>query len=76
MQKNLDLMLNKMKDIVSSLFGKVNTNNFKFGNKTNNKKTVLLIVCTSDRGLCGGFNGSIIKHTKNLIKNLEKTEKT
>ena len=61
---------NKMKDIVISLISRSNTNNLKFS-KTNNKKTVLLIVCSADRGLCGGFNGSIIKHTKNLINTLK-----
>jgi F-type H+-transporting ATPase subunit gamma len=61
---------NKMKDIVQSLISKSNTNNLKF-NKTNNKKTVLLIVCSADRGLCGGFNGSIIKYTKNLVNTLK-----
>ncbi|MEP5611823.1 MAG: ATP synthase F1 subunit gamma [Cyclobacteriaceae bacterium] len=29
--------------------------------------SVLLIVVTSDRGLCGGFNTSVFKHTKALI---------
>lgn len=28
---------------------------------------VLLVVITSDRGLCGGFNSSIFKHTRALI---------
>ena len=60
---------NKMKDIVFSLISRSSTNNIKFS-KTDNKKTVLLIVCSADRGLCGGFNGSIIKHTKNLKKTL------
>jgi F-type H+-transporting ATPase subunit gamma len=61
---------NKMKEIVLSLISKSNTNNLKFS-KTNNKKTVLLIVCSADRGLCGGFNGSIIKYTKNLAHTLK-----
>jgi F-type H+-transporting ATPase subunit gamma len=61
---------NKMKDIVLSLISKSNTNNLKFS-KTNNKKTVLLIVCSADRGLCGGFNGSIIKYTKHLANTLK-----
>ncbi len=65
---------NKMKDIVLSLISRSNTNNLKFS-KTINKKTVLLIVCSADRGLCGGFNGSIIKHTKNLINILKKNGK-
>ena len=65
---------NKMKDIVLSLISRSNTNNLKFS-KTNNKKTVLLIVCSADRGLCGGFNGSIIKHTKNVTDSLKKKGK-
>ena len=65
---------NKMKDIVLSLISRSNTNNLKFS-KTINKKTVLLIVCSADRGLCGGFNGSIIKHTKNLTNILKKNGK-
>tara|TARA_B100000029_G_scaffold515131_1_gene620748 strand:- start:685 stop:1566 length:882 start_codon:yes stop_codon:yes gene_type:complete len=62
----------KMKEIVFSLTKKVNKNNFKFGKKTlsKNKETVLLIVCSSDRGLCGGFNGSIIKYTKKLANEI------
>ena len=61
----------KMKEIVFSLTEKVNQNNFKFGQKSNiSKKSVLLVVCSSDRGLCGGFNGSIIKHTKKLANKL------
>ena len=66
---------NKMKDIVISLISRSNTDNLKFS-KTNNKKTtVLLIVCSADRGLCGGFNGSIIKHTKKLTYELKKNGK-
>ena len=34
-------------------------------------KTVLLTVITSDRGLCGGFNGYIVRETRKLIKALE-----
>tara|TARA_B100000524_G_scaffold315992_1_gene194372 strand:+ start:54 stop:941 length:888 start_codon:yes stop_codon:yes gene_type:complete len=62
----------KMKEVVTSLTGKVNQSNFKFGRKVSNNsnKTVLLLVCSADRGLCGGFNGSIIKFTKKLIKDL------
>ena len=65
---------NKMKEIVLSLISRSNTNNLKFS-KTNNKKMVLLIVCSADRGLCGGFNGSIIKHTKNVTDTLKKSGK-
>ncbi len=33
--------------------------------------TVLLVVCSADRGLCGGFNGSIIRYTKKKIFQLK-----
>lgn len=37
---------------------------------TGNSETTLLIVCSADRGLCGGFNGSIIKNTKKIVKEI------
>ena len=33
---------------------------------TGNDKTYLCLVLTADRGLCGGFNGTIIKNTKKI----------
>ncbi len=30
----------------------------------------LIVVCTSDRGLCGGFNGSIMREARKLIQEL------
>ena len=62
----------KMRDVVYSLTKKSNQNNFKFAKKINeSKKTTLLLVCSADRGLCGGFNGSIIKFTKKLAEKLK-----
>ena len=41
-----------------------------------NSKSVLLVVITSDRGLCGGFNSSINRYTERLLKsNSNKYEK-
>ena len=37
---------------------------------TGNSETTLLIVCSADRGLCGGFNGTIIKNTKKIVKEI------
>ena len=63
----------KMSDIVLSLTRNTKNQNLKFGVKNIKKqKNVLLIVCSADRGLCGGFNSSISKYTKNFsdkIKN-------
>jgi F-type H+-transporting ATPase subunit gamma len=38
---------------------------------TGKDNVVLLIVMTSDRGLCGGFNGTIVRETRRLIRQLE-----
>ena len=59
----------KMDEIVSSLVNNTKSKEFKFGNRNGNKN-VLLIICSADRGLCGGFNGSIIKFSKKLSKQL------
>ncbi|MDA0305478.1 MAG: F0F1 ATP synthase subunit gamma [Proteobacteria bacterium] len=34
---------------------------------TGKEDTHLIVVCTSDRGLCGGFNGSIMRQTRKMI---------
>lgn len=36
----------------------------------------LLVVCTADRGLCGGFNASIVKEVRRKITELESAGKT
>ena len=56
----------KMSEIVNSLVQNNVKKNLNSGDKKNKTKTVLLIVCSADRGLCGGFNGSIIKVSKKL----------
>ena len=62
----------KMHEIVESLTSSGITQVKKFGARNNEKKNILLIVCSADRGLCGGFNGSIIKYTKKLSDELSK----
>jgi len=36
----------------------------------------LLIVVTTDRGLCGGFNGAVVREAKSVIRNLQATGKS
>jgi F-type H+-transporting ATPase subunit gamma len=43
---------------------------------TGKEEKVLLIVVTSDRGLCGFFNGSIVREVRHLIRQLEGEGKT
>jgi len=38
---------------------------------TGDDKTHLLVVFTSDRGLCGGFNGTIVRETRQLAQKLK-----
>ena len=59
----------KMSEIVSSLVENNKLKEFKFSEKKKKKtRNILLIVCSADRGLCGGFNGSIIKFSKKTIR--------
>jgi len=37
---------------------------------TGSNQKHLLVVCSSDRGLCGGFNGNIVRFTKNEVRRL------
>lgn len=43
---------------------------------TGSDKTVLLIVATADRGLCGGFNTNIVRRAREEIVSLERDGKT
>jgi len=43
---------------------------------TGNDQTHLIVVMTSDRGLCGGFNGNLLRQTKIMIDELTDAGKT
>ena len=61
----------KMSEIVNSLVENNKSKEFKFSEKKTKKiRNTLLIVCSADRGLCGGFNGSIIKFSKKLSEKI------
>ena len=61
----------KMSEIVNSLVENNKSKEFKFSEKITKKtRNILLIVCSADRGLCGGFNGSIIKFSKRLSETI------
>ncbi len=42
---------------------------------TGKKETYLVVVLTSDRGLCGGFNGSVVRSARKYIDKLEEEGK-
>lgn len=61
----------RMDNVLSSLAEKArNENGLPLLNGTGRNDIHLLVVVTSDRGLCGGFNSSIIKKVKTEIKSL------
>lgn len=43
---------------------------------TSADQTHLIVICTADRGLCGGFNGSIIRDVKRMAVDLKSKGKT
>ena len=67
----------KMRAIVSNLAS--STNNVASANKFlgdgSDNKNFLLIVATAERGLCGGFNSSIVKLAKSRIAELTSQNK-
>ncbi len=62
----------KMRAIVSNLASSIGdlAQDNKFLRDGNDSKKILLIVATAERGLCGGFNSSIVKLAKMRISEL------
>jgi F-type H+-transporting ATPase subunit gamma len=60
--------------LAASLRGQVNAAPLLAG--TGSDQTHLLLVMTSDRGLAGGFNASIVRETRRLVRELEAAGKT
>ena len=64
----------RMKKIIDSIKSNavINTSGPSLIFGTGSDKKVLLIVCSADRGLCGGFNGSIVRQAKKRLMRLFK----
>ncbi|MCO5249661.1 MAG: ATP synthase F1 subunit gamma [Chitinophagales bacterium] len=56
-------------DIVSSLQGDINLSLAE----NRDVEKVMIVVITSDKGLCGGFNANVIKQTRHLIEDKYET---
>ncbi len=68
---------NRMRQIITSLAVKSDSINgpaLLVGNGKSN--TYMLVVMSADRGLCGGFNGSITRQTRNEVSLLQSEGKT
>lgn len=57
----------KLQDVLSNIMGNVNVGELSLSyNIERPVNRVLLVIITSDRGLCGGFNSNLIKTAKKL----------
>jgi F-type H+-transporting ATPase subunit gamma len=63
-----------MASLASGMQGKAGAPKLLAG--TGSDKTHLLIVATADRGLCGGFNSSIVREARRAIRTLQAEGKT
>ena len=61
-------LYNIVKTLVSSAGQNFNRPSLVLGTEKN--ITELIVVCSADRGLCGGFNGSIVRYTRKKIRKL------
>ena len=64
----------KLKEILENLSASLNSSEGIYS-KQRDVKNVLLIVITSNRGLCGGFNANVIKATNRLAREEYKNAK-
>jgi F-type H+-transporting ATPase subunit gamma len=60
----------KMRGVVSNLSRRVNRSSHPLLQKREGKKVEVLVV-TSDRGLCGGFNGNIARKSTEFVRQCE-----
>lgn len=58
----------KLNGILGNLADSIEVDSLKVYFEPREVKNVLLVVVTSDRGLCGGFNSSVIKLASSLVK--------
>ncbi len=60
----------KMRAVLSNLSQRVNRTSHPLLQKREGKKIEILVV-TSDRGLCGGFNGNIVRKSAEFVRQCE-----
>ena len=60
-----------MDNIVSKISSKMYSNSIELLSGKPDNKTHLLVVFSADRGLCGGFNGSITRAVRSEVKKLQ-----
>ena len=64
---------NTLGNLLKSLKSALGTTN-PFLSREKGEKRILVVAITSDRGLCGAFNSTIVKHTLSLLEKYEGKE--
>ncbi|MBE0651495.1 MAG: ATP synthase F1 subunit gamma [Bacteroidales bacterium] len=59
----------KLQEIMQNLSGSMEDSNESVFAKQREQRRVLLVVITSNRGLCGAFNANVVKETIRLLEN-------
>jgi F-type H+-transporting ATPase subunit gamma len=57
----------KLNEILSNIIGTLEGGSSLSFNKKRPVKNVLIVLITSDKGLCGGFNSNLIKTVRRLL---------
>ena len=67
----------KMNNIINSITESIKTEfpSPSLISGTQKNDVILLIICSADRGLCGGFNGSVTRQTKKIVSDLRSSGK-
>ncbi len=75
-QRRSKIYAQQLNDLISRLAATSDVNSHPLLNTQNNKNQALILLVTSDRGLCGGFNNSLIRFVNEwLAKNSSQYEK-
>ncbi len=69
--ENFEPYANKFNEAMSNISDGANTDSFPLMEVREEVKSVELVVCTSDRGLCGSFNSNIIKLAMQKMRDYE-----
>jgi len=64
-------MTKMVNDLVSRSSNDTNTSDLLSGN--GNNTNLMIVVATSDKGLCGGFNGSVVRRARMIAENHKKS---
>lgn len=75
-QKNASVYAAKIRDLISRLAASVRSADHPLFETRTPAKRALVLLCTSDKGLCGGFNNNIIKYLRHWLRENESRHET